>query len=145
MLPQSVIAVVLALHGRCELETAGGGGRGRTEQALATPSPRRGAARLSCADAQALLRAAVPLALLLSRLLGSFVPSVTLMVLLRLYNNLDCGGNDLLVRNGINAAGLSWFGWGATAALFAGDISEEAERVLGRFMGLMAIMIATTI
>ncbi|KAI1737052.1 UbiA prenyltransferase family-domain-containing protein [Xylaria scruposa] len=103
------------------------------------------AARLSPSQAQALLRVALPLALIFSFLLGSFVPSVTLMTFLWLYNDLEGSSADPLIRNGLNAIGLSCFGWGATTALFAGEISAEGQRILVRWMALMAAMMATTV
>ncbi|KAI0449569.1 UbiA prenyltransferase family-domain-containing protein [Xylaria acuta] len=103
------------------------------------------AARLSPQQAQALLRAAIPLALIFSFLLGNFVPSVTLMAFLWLYNDLDGGGAGPLLRNVLNAIGLSCFGLGATTALFAGDISTDGQHILGRWMALMAAMMATTV
>jgi 4-hydroxybenzoate polyprenyltransferase len=101
--------------------------------------------RLSPHEAQGLLRVAVQLSLAVSFLLGSFVPSVTLMVLLWLYNDLNGSSTSPLLRNAVNTVGLSCFGWGATMTLLSGNIIREGQPILKYWTALMGATIATTV
>ncbi len=101
--------------------------------------------RLSPDEALGFLRAAVPLVIGLSIVLGSFVPSVTLMTFIWLYNDLDGSSAGPIRRNIITTAGLCCFGWGAVTTLLAGDVSPEGERLLGKWMALTAAMLITTV
>ena len=101
--------------------------------------------RLSSEEAQGVLRIAVPLALGISFILGSFVPSVTLMTFIWLYNDLDGSSTGPMQRNIITTAGLCCFGWGAVTTLLAGDIGTEGERLLYQWGALTAAVVVTTV
>ena len=103
------------------------------------------AGRLSPREAMTVLRIAVPLALGISLILGSFVPSVTLMAFIWLYNDLDGSSTGTMQRNMITTAGLCCFGWGSVMTLLAGDISKEGERLLYKWMALTAAVLTTTV
>ncbi|KAI1125035.1 UbiA prenyltransferase family-domain-containing protein [Nemania abortiva] len=81
--------------------------------------------RLTITEARKLIQLVVPVALAVSILLGSFLPSTTLMTMIWLYNDLDGSSTGPLFRNLLNAAGLACFGWGAVCVLLAGDIGSS--------------------
>ncbi|KAI1435760.1 UbiA prenyltransferase family-domain-containing protein [Xylaria sp. CBS 124048] len=101
--------------------------------------------RLSTSQARGLLRAAAWVSLGTSLLCGSLAPSISLMVLLWLYNDLGGSSVSPVERNLITTGGLSCFGWGAVSALVGGDISPEGESLLKKWMVLMGAMMATTV
>ncbi|KAF4630100.1 hypothetical protein G7Y89_g8045 [Cudoniella acicularis] len=101
------------------------------------------AGRITPYEAQKVLRVAVPAAMGLSAILGSFVASVTLMVFIWLYNDLEGSRAGPWQRNVINAAGLSCFGWGAILVLLGGD--NLLNDVLCKWLMLLAAVIITTV
>ena len=101
------------------------------------------AGRLTPSEAQILLRIAVPVAMGVSRILGSFEASVTLMTLIWLYNDLGGSGSGPWQRNVLNAAGLSCFGWGAVSVLLGGD--DLLNNLLCKWLILLAAVITTTV
>ena len=106
------------------------------------PIPR---GRLTPVQALSLLRIIVGLALLLSICLGSLTPSVTLMTMVWLYNDLDGSSVGVIQRNVLNAIGLACFGWGSVSVLLAGNFSSDGLRLLQNWTMLTATAVATTI
>ncbi|KAH6678006.1 UbiA prenyltransferase family, partial [Halenospora varia] len=101
------------------------------------------ASRITPYEAQRVLRVAVPAAMGLSAILGSFVASVTLMAFIWLYNDLEGSGAGPWQRNVLNAAGLLCFGWGAVLVLLGGD--DLLNDVLCKWLMLLAAVIITTV
>ena len=106
------------------------------------PIPR---GRLTPVQALSLLRIIVGLALLLSICLGSLTPSVTLMTIVWLYNDLDGSSAGVIQRNVLNAVGLACFGWGSVSVLLAGNFSSDDLTLLQNWTILTATAVATTI
>ncbi|KAI0838041.1 hypothetical protein F5Y06DRAFT_304100 [Hypoxylon sp. FL0890] len=101
--------------------------------------------RLNSVEAQRLLRVAVSVASGSSLLIGSFVPSVSLMTLIWLYNDLNGSSTGFIQRNIITTAGLCCFGWGGVTTLLAGEITHEGKLLLGQWTVLTASVVLTTI
>ncbi|KAI1826291.1 hypothetical protein F4861DRAFT_100997 [Xylaria intraflava] len=103
------------------------------------------AARLSLSEARSLLRIVAWVSLTASLLFGGFVPGVTLMTLLWMYNDLGGSSASVLERNLITTGGLTCYGWGATEILLAGNMTPEGGRLLKNWVMLMGAMMATTV
>ena len=101
--------------------------------------------RISTLEARSVLQALVPSTLILSLLLGSFTPSVTLMTFIWLYNDLDGGDAGPWQRNAINAVALACFGRGASEVLIAEMPTGPDDAVINRWHIMMAAVVATTI
>lgn len=101
--------------------------------------------RLSPGEAQALLRALVPISACVGLVFGSFTPSVGFITLAYLYNDLDASSSGPITRNLLNTAGLSCLGWGAISCLLGGEISSEGSRLLKAWMTVVAAMLLTTV
>ncbi|KAI0886975.1 UbiA prenyltransferase family-domain-containing protein [Annulohypoxylon maeteangense] len=102
------------------------------------------AARITTTEAINMLRVIVMLSICISLLFGSYLPSITLMGMLWLYNDLDGNGSGPWVRNVLNAAGLTCYGWGAVTILLGTQIGENGK-ILRNWYILMALVITTTI
>jgi 4-hydroxybenzoate polyprenyltransferase len=101
--------------------------------------------RISTQESQRLLRTLVPLTAIFSNWMGSFAPSVTFMMLVWLYNDLDCANAGPLIRNLTNAAGLACFGWGAVSVLVGLDANVDWEMSLRPWVLLTSMVTMTTI
>lgn len=99
--------------------------------------------RITPESAATLLRILIPSALLLSTSLGSITPSATLLVMIWLYNDLQCDSVGIVHRNILNAAGLACFGWGALSVL-VGGVFERADLLL-QWTLMTAAAVATTV
>jgi 4-hydroxybenzoate polyprenyltransferase len=105
--------------------------------------------RLSQPEAISILRVLTP-ALLLSTFVFQmgYVPSVTLMAMIWLYNDLDGSGAGPIQRNILNAAGLACFGWGGIYVLLGGEGTSDFEiagRVPWHWLIFIAMVVATTV
>ncbi|KAL7934150.1 UbiA prenyltransferase family domain-containing protein [Trichoderma chlorosporum] len=86
------------------------------------PLPSR---RLTPEQARDWLVIAIVAAVGFSALLGCYTASVTLMLLIWMYNDLDGSNRGIWVRNALNAGGLMCFSWGALATLSGGKLLPE--------------------
>ncbi|KAH6605225.1 hypothetical protein Trco_006932 [Trichoderma cornu-damae] len=59
-------------------------------------------------------------------LLGGYTASVTLMLFIWMYNDLDGSNSGIWIRNALNAGGLMCFSWGALATLSGGELLPRA-------------------
>ncbi len=84
------------------------------------------AGRISAREAQCLLLAAIPTVVGASFLLDAFTPSIVLMALVWMYNDLDGAGINIWVRNLLNGGGLMCFSWGALRVLSGADLKPAA-------------------
>lgn len=115
------------------------------EDAINKPWRPLTAGRLTVTEARATLRTTVLISVTISFFLDSYMPSVSLMVLIWLYNDLEGSGVGPWQRNGLNAAGLSCFGWGAVTVLLGGQMDQKTESLLRNWCALMAAVILTTV
>lgn len=94
-----------------------------------------------------MLMCAIPAAMVLS-IAGTgqaaYIPSVTLICLSWLYNDLEGSSISLVARNFLNALGLTCFGWGALASL-AGPGAQLSLPEAAIWMTITASIIFTTI
>ncbi|KAL6882981.1 UbiA prenyltransferase family domain-containing protein [Trichoderma longibrachiatum] len=58
----------------------------------------------------------------LSALFGGYSASITLMVFIWMYNDLEGSSSGIWIRNALNAGGLMCFSWGALATLSGGEL-----------------------
>lgn len=116
-----------------------------TEDALNKPWRPLSSGRLTPDQARRLLLLlVVPSALALSWVLGVMGPSVGLVVLTWLYNDLGGAGEECVLRNVLNAAGLLCFGMGATSIV--GGVEGGDLTMKGRvWFGVVGAVIATTV
>jgi 4-hydroxybenzoate polyprenyltransferase len=106
--------------------------------------------RISPAEAQSLLRVAVPITIFISAAVtgnSTVVPSLGLNVLTWLYNDLDGANAGPISRNLLNALGIAFFGWGATAAVLGplADSHVVDVQVPLRWLALTAAITMTTV
>lgn len=101
--------------------------------------------RISMEEAQDLLMILVPLTVVTSMALRSFTPSVTFMMLVWLYNDLDGANRGPLQRNLLNTAGLACFGWGALTTLLHTRQNLECDTLIYLWIALTAAVVMTTI
>lgn len=104
--------------------------------------------RLSQAEALRLLQAGVPIAAAFSFLLDAFTPSVTFTTLVWLYNDLEGSSTGPILRNVVNAAGLSCLGWGGHTVLLSKDASDRShlsQDWLLHWILVTAAVVATTV
>lgn len=87
------------------------------------PLPSR---RLTPEQARDWLVVAIVTAVGLSILLGGYTASITLMLFIWMYNDLDGSNSGILIRNALNAGGLMCFSWGALATLSGGELLPRA-------------------
>lgn len=107
------------------------------------PLPSR---RISPEAARRLLFVAAPSAILLSWKSGVLLPSMTLMTLSWLYNDIGGANEHFLMRNLLNAGGLVSFGAGATFIISGTTASELYLSRTGRqWFEIIGAVIATTI
>lgn len=69
--------------------------------------------------------------------LGAFKPSVCLMTLVWMYNDLEGSSSDIWLRNLLNAGGLMCFSWGALSVM-SKDHSLDISQLSGSNDGLLA-------
>ncbi|CAI6336685.1 unnamed protein product [Periconia digitata] len=100
--------------------------------------------RMTSNTARKLLLCAIPTIYIASLLLGGTEASMKLMVFSHMYNELDGANENWLIRNVLNACGLSCFSVGAavTATGF-GDYTLQREVYV--WISLLAVVIATTV
>ncbi|KAI1385220.1 uncharacterized protein F4822DRAFT_412425 [Hypoxylon trugodes] len=96
-------------------------------------------------EAREFLRATVWFTIGSSWLMGSFLPSVSLITMIYLYNDLYGSSAGPLERHVINAAALCFFGWGAVATLLGGNFSTEGTKLLVQWMAISFSIVVTTI
>ncbi|KAF6815228.1 UbiA prenyltransferase [Colletotrichum sojae] len=100
------------------------------------------AGRLTTAQAHTLLLVAIPVVMVASLVLGGFTPTVTMMALLWMYNDLDGSGANVWSRNAINTGGIMCFSAGALeVASGAGELPVRAWW----WIALMGAAVMTTV
>jgi 4-hydroxybenzoate polyprenyltransferase len=82
--------------------------------------------RLTAEQARDWLTVAIVVAVGSSLVLGGYTASVTLMLFIWMYNDLDGSNSGIWIRNALNASGLMCFSWGALATLSGGELSARA-------------------
>ncbi|KAL0936070.1 UbiA prenyltransferase [Colletotrichum truncatum] len=97
--------------------------------------------RLTPEEAQKLLLAIIPLAMVSSLFLGGFTPTVTMMALLWMYNDLDGSSINVWGRNAINTGGIMCFSAGALEVMSGGQLLPKAWT----WIGLTGAAIASTV
>ncbi|KAI0020247.1 UbiA prenyltransferase family-domain-containing protein [Xylariomycetidae sp. FL0641] len=116
------------------------------EDALNKPWRPLPAGRITTREAEAALRVLVPLSVSISYCSGVFLPSVTLMMLIWLYNDLKGSDSGPWIRNMINAGGLACFGWGALNILLELEEYPRMERdSMWQWMVLSSAVVCTTV
>jgi len=109
------------------------------------------AGRISAHESLQVLKCgAIPVALLLSALLGVSQASATLMVCVWLYNDLDAASTSPILRNLVTASGIGCFGWGATTILLGSGVKEYAADAIMSKDGILWLVlnmavVATTV
>ncbi|KAF2470543.1 UbiA prenyltransferase [Lindgomyces ingoldianus] len=99
--------------------------------------------RLTPDEARNLLLWILPVTYLVGRVIGGSEASVALMVLSYMYNDLGGANESWLVRNVLNACGLSSFSIGA-AQVAAGPLSP-LEDCLYMWVTILAVIITSTV
>ncbi|KAI1455086.1 UbiA prenyltransferase family-domain-containing protein [Annulohypoxylon moriforme] len=102
------------------------------------------AGRLTPEEALYMLRITAIVSICASLLLKSYLPSTTLLTMLWIYNDLEGSSAGPWIRNGLNAIGITCYGWGAATVLLGNHIGET-ETALRNWYVLMAAVIMTTI
>ncbi|RFU74505.1 prenyltransferase [Trichoderma arundinaceum] len=82
--------------------------------------------RLTQEQARDWLIVAIAAAVGSSIFLGGYTASVTLMLFIWMYNDLDGSNSGIWIRNALNAGGLMCFSWGALATLSGGQLLPRA-------------------
>ncbi|OTA53813.1 hypothetical protein K449DRAFT_409628 [Hypoxylon sp. EC38] len=103
------------------------------------------AGRLTAVEAQSLLRITVMICLAISFLLNAWMPSVTIMAMAWLYNDLEANSAGPLQRGGLNGAAIACFNWGAVRVLLGDGIRDETENMLPNWYILLAVVVTTTV
>ena len=112
------------------------------EDAINKPWRPLPAQRVTADGARRLLLLSVPVVLVVSFCLGSIKSSVALMIASWLYNDLGGSDENYIIRNLLNACGLTFIGAGATTIAAGGY--ELNERGYG-WLGVLACTIFSTI
>ncbi|KAK1691044.1 UbiA prenyltransferase [Colletotrichum godetiae] len=99
------------------------------------------AKRLTPPQAQRLLLGMIPLVVAVSAVLGGFKPTISMMTLLWMYNDLDGSSINIWARNAINTGGIMCFSAGALEVLSGGDLLPKAWA----WIGVTGAVIATTV
>ncbi|KXH50750.1 UbiA prenyltransferase [Colletotrichum simmondsii] len=99
------------------------------------------AKRLTPAQAQRLLLGMIPLVVTVSAFLGGFKPTISMMTLLWMYNDLDGSSINIWARNAINTGGIMCFSAGALEVISGGDLLPKAWA----WIGVTGAVIATTV
>jgi 4-hydroxybenzoate polyprenyltransferase len=73
--------------------------------------------RITPEETRTLLMVSIPLAVGAGMALGAFKPSICLMTLIWMYNDLEGSSSDIWLRNLLNAGGLLCFSWGALSVM----------------------------
>lgn len=115
-----------------------------TEDAINKPWRPIPSRRLDLEEARRLLIAVVPCAFLVSWLLGVTTPSMGLMALTWLYNDLGGAGEHYFLRNLLNAFGLLCFGAGATF-IIGGQTNDHFTHQGRQWFGIIGAVITTTV
>lgn len=111
------------------------------------------AGRLTREEAQDWLMMAIPVAVGTSMTLGAFKPSICLMTLVWMYNDLEGSSSDIWLRNLLNAGGLMCFSWGALSVMAKDQLdwplTTTADGVLSneayKWMAITGAVIMTTV
>ncbi|KXH69363.1 UbiA prenyltransferase [Colletotrichum salicis] len=99
------------------------------------------AKRLTPPQAQRILLGMIPLVVAVSAVLGGFRPTISMMTLLWMYNDLDGSSINIWARNAINTGGIMCFSAGALEILSGGDLLPKAWA----WIGVTGAVIATTV
>lgn len=99
------------------------------------------AGRLSTEQARVLLLVAIPVVMAAGLVMGGFTPTVTMMALLWMYNDLDGSGASVWTRNVINTGGIMCFSAGALEVASGGALPARAWA----WIGLTGAAVATTV
>lgn len=99
------------------------------------------AKRLTPEQARKLLMGMIPVVVVISAVLGGFMPTLSMMTLLWMYNDLDGSSINIWTRNGINTGGIMCFSAGALEVLSGGELLPKAWA----WIGLTGAVIATTV
>ncbi|OLN88076.1 hypothetical protein CCHL11_00230 [Colletotrichum chlorophyti] len=99
------------------------------------------AKRLTPEHAQKLLLAIIPLVACASVLLGGFKPTLMMMTLIWMYNDLDGSSINIWARNFINMGGIMCFSAGSLEVLSGGELLPRTWA----WIGLTGAVIATTV
>ena len=99
--------------------------------------------RLSPAEARVLLLLVIPTVLICSLYLGATTEVLLLMSLTWMYNDLGGGDEDFLVRNLINAFGMSFYGSGAIVIACGKNCELTASGC--QWIALVGVIIMTTL
>ncbi|GKT83812.1 ubiA prenyltransferase [Colletotrichum tofieldiae] len=91
--------------------------------------------------AQRLLLGMIPLTVGISAALGGFKPTLTMMTLLWMYNDLDGSSINIWARNAINTGGIMCFSAGSLEVLSRGELLPKSWA----WIGLTGVAIATTV
>lgn len=83
--------------------------------------------RLTSHEAQSWLRVATVLAVLWAAATESLLASLSLIVLVWMYNDLGGSGCGIFFRNALNAGGLMCFSWGSVLVLSKGKLLEQGS------------------
>lgn len=82
--------------------------------------------RLTPVEARTWLLLSIVAAVGFSVVMGGFTPSICLMTLIWMYNDLDGSNSGIWIRNALNAGGLMCFSWGALEVLSQGELLPRA-------------------
>lgn len=115
-----------------------------TEDAINKPWRPMPSRRLDSDETRRLLIAVVTCAFLISWLLDVTTPSIGLMALTWLYNDLGGASEHYFLRNLLNAFGLLCFGTGATLIL-GGQANDHLTHHGRQWFGIIGAVITTTV
>lgn len=82
------------------------------------------AGRLTREEAQSWLMAAIPLAGGSGIVLGAYQPSICLMTLIWMYNDIEGSSSGICMRNLLNAGGLMCISWGGLSVLASDNLGR---------------------
>ncbi|OHW99273.1 prenyltransferase [Colletotrichum incanum] len=99
------------------------------------------AKRLTPGQAQRLLLGMIPLTVGVSAALGGVKPTLLMMTLLWMYNDLDGSSINIWARNAINTGGIMCFSAGSLEVLSRGELLPKSWA----WIGLTGAAIATTV
>ncbi|GKT48192.1 fumagillin beta-trans-bergamotene synthase af520 [Colletotrichum spaethianum] len=111
------------------------------EDGLNKPWRPLAAKRLTPEQAQRLLLGMIPLVVGTSAVLGGFKPTLSMMTLLWMYNDLDGSSINIWARNAINTGGIMCFSAGSLEVLSRGELLPKSWA----WIGLTGAAIATTV
>lgn len=117
------------------------------EDAINKPWRALPSGRLLPEEALKILRVVIPVTAATAFTLGAFTPTVSFMVLVWMYNDLEGSDVGPISKNLLNAGGLASWGWGGIAVLSGGASALEAQtwNVLAKWILLTGAVVITTI